>query len=78
MARQRQGSPSPKWCRSFKRVPGTFLFYFYFSGKNVEITMRRNGTFGLLNDQIASLDSSLQMAFPQQLPVTKSEARLPF
>jgi hypothetical protein len=32
----------------------------------------------LLNDQIASLDSSLQMAFPQQLPVTKSEARLPF
>jgi len=32
----------------------------------------------LLNEQIASLDSVLQTAFPRQLPVTKSEARLPF
>jgi hypothetical protein len=31
-----------------------------------------------LNDQIASLDSVLQVAFPRPMPVIKSEARLPF
>jgi hypothetical protein len=32
----------------------------------------------LLNDQIASLDSTLQVAFPRPMPIIKSEARLPF